>query len=86
MLCNKQHQHLNGLKTQFNSSLYGVFHNGQQGTSPAVWEVKLQASTAGGASLIPGWGPKTSHAMRPKTTVDGRRALHIVDPHRPHQC
>ena len=84
MLCNKHHQHLNGLKTQFNSSLHRVFHNGQQGTSVAVQELKLQASTGGGASLIPGWGPKTSHAMWPKTTMDGRRVLCTVDPHRPH--
>lgn len=84
MLCNKQHQHLNGLKKNFNSSLHCISHNGQQGISLAVPELKLQASTAGGASVIPGWGPKTSHTMWPKTTMDGRGALHTVDPHRPH--
>lgn len=84
MLCNKQRQHLNGLKRKFNPSLHCIFNNGQQGTSLAVQELKLQASTAGGASLIPGWGPKISHAIWPKTTLDGRGALHTVGPHRPH--
>lgn len=84
MLCNKQHQHLNGLKKSFNSSLHCIFHNGQQGVSLAVRELKLQASTAGGASLIPGWGPETSHTMWPKTAMVGRGALHTVDLHRPY--
>ena len=36
------------------------------GTSLAVWWLRLHTANAAGMGLIPGWGTKIPHAVKPK--------------------
>ena len=55
------------------------------GTSFVVLWLKIQASTAGGMSSIPGWGIKISHAKQPekqsKTTTKTNALRSISSPY-----